>query len=346
MTKARKIAVAGDRFMRPDFFSEALSRRAAESGGNLTLDIRVLESPWPDAPMTLSDPRFPEIREFIGEPDEVADFIGDAEVLVNHLAPVTSEMLEKLPMLKLIAVARGGPVNIDAAAAARRGIPIVQAPGRNASAVAEFTIGAILCETRRIRAGHESLRRGEWRGDLYRADITGDELCDLTVGIVGYGQVGKLLAKLLLPFECRLLVADPCAKAEEGVARNVSLDELLRESDIVALNARVTPETTGMMSRARIAMMRPGAILVNAARGPLVDYNALLEALTEGKIGGAVLDTFPAEPPSPDWQLLRLPNVTLTPHIAGASRRTIRRAADMIAGQVVRRLTENRTSES
>lgn len=343
--KAREVAVVGDRFMLPGVFAESLSRRAAENGGP-ALNIRTLEQPWPDAPMTLSDPRFPQIREFMGEPDDIADFIGAAEVLVNHLAPVTDAMLEKLPSLKLIAVARGGPVNIEADAAARRGIPIVHAPGRNASAVAEFTIGAILTETRRIRAGHESLRRGEWRGDLYRADLTGDELRDLTVGVVGYGRVGKLLIKLLRPFECRILVADPFARADEDAAQNVALERLLRESDIVALNARVTPETTGMMSRARIAMMKKGAILVNAARGPLVDYDALRDALAENKIGGAVLDTFPLEPPPPDWPLLRMPNVTLTPHIAGASRRTIRRAADMIAEQVIRHLTKNNSAES
>ena len=333
---ARKVAVIGDRFMRAAAFAEALSDHAASDGSRVALDIRTLELPWPDSPMTLSDPRFPEIREFMGEPDDMAAFIGDAEALVNHLAPVTAAMLERLPDLRFVAVARGGPVNLDAAALARRGIPIAQAPGRNASAVAEFTVGAILAETRRIRAGHESLRRGEWRGDLYRADLTGEELADLTVGVVGYGQVGKLLAGLLAPFGCRLLVSDPYARAEPGAAENVSLEELLRASDIVALNARVTPETAGMMNRARIGMMRPGALLVNAARGPLVDYDALCEALAGGKIGGAVLDTFPMEPPPPDWPLLRLPNVTLTPHIAGASRRTIRRAAAMAAAATVR----------
>ena len=342
----REVAVIGDRFMRAEAFATALSQRAAaggDDGTRLALKIRTMELPWPDSPMTLSDPRFPEIREFMGEPDRIANFIGDAEALVNHLAPVTAGMLEKLPALKFIAVARGGPVNIDAAAAARRGIPIAPAPGRNASAVAEFTVGAILAETRRIRAGHESLRRGEWRGDLYRSDLTGDELADLTVGVVGCGQVGKLLLNLLAPFGCRLLVSDPYAKAEEGAAENVSLDDLLRESDIVALNARVTPETTGLMNRARIGLMKPGALLVNAARGPLVDYDALHDALAAGRIGGAVLDTFPLEPPPPDWPLLRLPNATLTPHIAGASRRTIRRAAEMAAAATARFLAENQS---
>ena len=268
--------------------------------------------------------------------------MGDAEILVNHLAPLSGEMLDALPALRLVAVARGGPVNIDMAAARERHVQVVNVPGRNASAVAEFTIGAILSETRLIRAGHEALRRGEWRGDLYRADRTGRELSEMTVGVVGYGAVGSRVVRLLLAFGTRLMVADPYVQlsAEDRAAGvvHVGLDALLSESDIVSLHARVTPETTGMMDAQAFAAMRRGAVLVNTARGPLVDYDALHAALADRHLGGAMLDTFAVEPVPPDWPLLALPNVTLTPHIAGASVKTVTYAARQVAEEVRRYL--------
>ena len=134
-------------------------------------------------------------------------------------------MLDRLPGLKLIAVSRGGPVNIDMAAARERGVLVVNTPGRNASAVAEFTIAAILAETRLIRAGHEALRQGVWRGDLYRADLTGTELSELTVGLIGYGLIGTRVVKLLKPFGCRILVADPYVPlSPEDIADGVVAD--------------------------------------------------------------------------------------------------------------------------
>ena len=221
-----------------------------------------------------------------------------------------------------------------------RRIRVVNVPGRNASAVAEFTIGAILSETRLIRAGHEALRQGEWRGDLYRADRTGRELNEMTVGVIGYGAIGTRVVRLLRAFGCRILVADPYVqlKPEDraaGVAQ-VTLEELLEGSDLVTLHARVTPETTGFMDAAAFARMRAGAIFVNTARGPMVDYGALYEALAAGRLGGAMLETFAIEPPPPDWPLLQLPNVTLTPHIAGASVRTVTFAAGQAAEEVRR----------
>ena len=330
---AVEIAVIGDRFMTPEIFA-----RKIESATDCAR-IRSLRLDWPDTPMRFDGGEW-GISEFVGDPDEIADFVGDAEIFVTHLAPLTAAMLARLPKLKLVAVARGGPVNIDSAAAAARGIEVVCTPGRNASAVAEFTVGLILSETRRIRAGHESMRRGEWRGDLYRADSTGDELSDLVVGSVGYGRVGSALARLLRPFGCRLLAFDPYAKIEDDDVAEASLDALLAESDVVVLNARVTAESAGIIGREQLAKMKPSALLVNAARGPLVDYDALRDALSRGVIAAAALDTFAVEPPPAKWPLLRLPNVTLTPHIAGASRRTVVVAASRIAEEIRNFLTK------
>ncbi len=333
------IAVIGDRFMQPEVFAEALVKTCGSG-----LAIRTLELPWPDEPMRLEaqDDALQGLREFMGEADEVVGFVGDAEILVTHLAPLSGAMLDALPALRLVAVSRGGPVNVDMAAARARNVRVVNVPGRNASAVAEFTIGAILSETRMIRAGHEALRRGEWRGDLYRADRTGRELSELTVGIVGYGAVGSRVVKLLRAFGTRVLVADPyvqlSAEDREAGVLHVGLDALLRESDVVSLHARVTSETTGMLDARAIAAMRTGAILVNTARGPLVDYDALYAALADGHLAGAMLDTFAVEPVPADWPLLSLPNVTLTPHIAGASVKTVTYAARQVAEEVRRYL--------
>jgi D-3-phosphoglycerate dehydrogenase len=266
--------------------------------------------------------------------------VGAAPVLVTHLAPLSAAMFDRMPDLRLVAVSRGGPVNIDMDAARARGVAVVNTPGRNASAVAEFAIGAILAQTRNITRGHDALRRGEWRGDLYRADETGDELSDMTVGVIGYGAIGTRVVRLLRAFGARVLVADPyvqlsAADAADGV-RLVDRAALLAQSDVITLHARVTPETTGFIDRAAFAAMKRGAIFVNTARGPMVDYAALHDALASGHLRGAMLETFAVEPAPPDLRLLRLPNVTLTPHIAGASLRTVRVAAAQAAEEVRR----------
>ncbi|HWK46959.1 MAG TPA: 2-hydroxyacid dehydrogenase [Stellaceae bacterium] len=326
---ALKIAVFGDRFMKPEIFSEALRRLDAD------LAITAHELPWPDEPMVHAY----GLRECVGDPEALAPLLAEAEILVNHVAPVTAAMLDRAPYLKLIAVSRGGPVNIDVGAAAERGVKVVNAPGRNATAVAEFTIGVILAQTRLITAGHDALRRGEWRGDLYRADMTGEELCDMTVGLIGYGHVGSKIPPLLRPFGCRILVCDPYVDIPpaDGVEQ-VDIETLYHSSDIVSCHQRVTAETTGMHDAAAFARMKPGAYFINTARGPLVDYRALHDALASGRLRGAALECFDREPPDAASPLLRLGNVTLTPHIAGASLRTVRRAADMVAEEVRRYL--------
>jgi D-3-phosphoglycerate dehydrogenase / 2-oxoglutarate reductase len=219
---------------------------------------------------------------------------------------------------------------------------VVNAPGRNASAVAEFTIGAILAETRLMTRGHDALRRGEWRGDLYRADLVGRELSQMTVGVIGYGHIGAKVVRLLKAFGSRILVADPyvalsAEDAGDGV-RRVTLETLLGESDVVTLHARLTAETPGFIGRAEFAAMREGAVFINTARGPLVDYDALTEALKSGRLRGAMLETFAVEPAPAGLELLRLDNVSLTPHIAGASLKTIERATDMAAEEMRRYL--------
>jgi D-3-phosphoglycerate dehydrogenase len=336
----RKIAIIGDLFMLSELFEAAIR----ESCKDVALAIGKHDLPWPDEPMQHGYARagLDGLKEYMGTPDEVVALTGDAELLVTHLAPLSAGIIERLPALRFVAVSRGGPVNIDMNAARERGILVVNTPGRNASAVAEFAIGAIIAETRNITRGHDALRQGNWRGDLYRADTTGRELSEMTIGVIGYGQIGTRVVHLLRAFGARILVTDPYVQLSaddrnDGV-EHVHLDRLLAEADVVTLHPRVTQETTRMIDAAALARMKPGATLINTARGPLVEYGALYDALASGHLGGAMLETFAVEPVPPDWPLLTLPNVTLTPHIAGSSLKTVTHAAALAAEEVRRYL--------
>lgn len=333
----KHVAIIGDHFMLPEVFEAKLLAACGDK-----IATRTRKDNWPDEPMEhgYATAGMDGLKEYFGTADNVVDFIGDADILVTQLAPMSRGMLERLPKLKMIAVSRGGPVNIDMQAARDHGVLVVNTPGRNASAVAEFTLGAILAETRKIRVGHEALRAGTWRGDLYRADVTGRELNELTVGVIGYGNIGTKVVKLLLAFGAKVLVNDPYIQlAPEDAAAGVELvsfDRIIANSDVVTLHPRVTEETRGLMNAAAFAAMKPGALFVNTARGPLCDYDALYTALTEGRLGSAMLETFAVEPVPADWPLMQLPNVTLTPHIAGASVRTVTFAAEQAAEEVRR----------
>ena len=336
----RQVAIIGDRFMLPEVFEEKIL--AACNGQVVT---RTRKDSWPDAPMEhgYAVEGMNGLKEYFGSADGVVEFVGEAEILVTQLAPMSRSMLERLPGLKMIVVSRGGPVNIDMVAAREYNVLVVNTPGRNASAVAEFTIGAILAETRKIREGHEALRAGDWRGNLYRADMTGRELNEMTVGVIGYGNIGTKVVKLLRAFGCRILVNDPYVQLDpEDLAHGVELvsfEGLLADSDVVTVHPRVTDETRGMMDVDAFAKMKPDSLFVNTARGPLCDYEALHEALSNGVIGSAMLETFGVEPVPEDWPLLQLPNVTLTPHIAGASVKTVTYAAEQAAEEVYRYLS-------
>ena len=335
-TKPLTIGVIGDGFMKPDRFQEALTARL----GSRPVDYRQMEVDWPlNAKTTKYDPTLP-VAEFLGRPEEYFGFLEGLDILVTHLAPITAESLKHAPDLRLIAVSRGGPVNIEMAAARERGITVINTPGRNASAVAEFTVASLLAETRNLIRGHLAVRAGTFSRDYYHYDNAGPELCELTVGIVGYGDIGTRVAKLLQPFGCAILIYDPFKPlTEQEIAdgyEKAELDELMARADVITLHPRVTEETKGMISRERIAMMKPGGYIVNTTRGQVLDYDALYDALVSGHLKGAALDTFTPEPPPADMPLLQLPNVTLSPHIAGASRYSAKKAATLIAEDVAR----------
>jgi len=262
----KKIAIVGDLFMLPDI----LEQKVRDAVGD-EVEIRKLQQPWPDEPMEhgYAVEGMDGLKEYMGTADEIVQFIDDADVLLTHLAPMSESMFQRLPNLKFIAVTRGGPVNIDMQAAKDNDVAVVNTPGRNASAVAEFTLGAILAESRLIRAGHESMRNGEWRGDLYRTDRTGRELSEMTVGVIGYGHIGKRVVKLLRAFGSRVLVNDPYVQlSPEDIDAGVELtgfDTVLTQSDVVTIHARVTPETQQLINSDAFSKMKDDSIFVNTA---------------------------------------------------------------------------------
>jgi len=258
---------------------------------------------------------------------------------------MTRRVIESADALKLIVICRGGPVNVNIEAATERGIPVCFSPARNASATAEYTIGLLLAAMRRLAEGHRDLKQGVWRGDFYAYEDAGSEVEGKTVGLIGFGAVGSRVARVLRAFGAEVLVADPYVKPEqvEAVgATTCTLEELLPRADAISLHARLTPETHHIIGRAEIAKLPRGAVLVNSARGGLLDYDAVCDALESGHLRAAAFDVYDPEPRPAGSRLFTAPNVTLSPHIAGASRETAERAAVIAAQEVARYLRGER----
>jgi D-3-phosphoglycerate dehydrogenase / 2-oxoglutarate reductase len=324
-----RILVAGDQFILPSIFADAI-RSKIES----PIEFREYQSPWPRVPFG----EIGEVAEASGSEDEIIQAIQGVSIFVANHAPLTKKVLESAPDLKLVVIARGGPTNANVKAATEHGVFVCNAPGRNATATAEHTMSLILAVLRRIPETHFPLMRGEWRGDYYEIDQCGLELEDSTAGLVGYGAIGSRVARMLRGFGCHVLVYDPYLKPEAlgDLAQKVELDELLSRSRIVSLHARATPETKGMIGAKQLAAMPAGSVLINCARGSLVDYDAVCDALDSGHLWGAGLDVFPEEPIPADSRLLKTPHIVMTPHIAGASKQTAEKAARIAAGEVRR----------
>jgi D-3-phosphoglycerate dehydrogenase len=270
-------------------------------------------------------------------PPELLDGVADFQVVVVQFTPVGRRFLEAAAGLKAIGVLRGGTENIDVAGATARGISVLNTPGRNARAVAECTLGMILSEIRNIARAHACLKSGDWRRTFPNTSEI-PELCGKTVGLVGYGNVGRLVAGYLEAFGSRILAYDPFAASDPHPATLVGLETLMRQSDVVSVHARLTEETFHLIGELELAMMKPTAVLVNTARSGLVDEDALVEALAQRRIMGAALDVFDVEPLPPEHPLLKLDNVTITPHLAGSTVDAFRNSPKMMAGHLARML--------
>lgn len=321
------VLAAGDNFVLTSLLVDAVGAQMPDA------TFRELTLPWPQVPFG----PIAEVDEASGSEEEMIEMLAGVKVCVTQMAPLTERVLAACPDLRLFCVGRGGPVNANLAAAAAHGVAVSAAPGRNAVATAEHTVALMLAATRRVPATHDDLAAGTWRGDYYAYDKVGPELSGSTVGIIGYGAIGRRVAAILRGFGAHVLVADPYVDpADASPAEVTDLVDLLCRSSFVTVHARATPETAGMISREAISQMPAGAVLVNCARGSLVDYDAVCDALDEGHLFGAAFDVFPTEPIPSGSRLLTTPNLVMTPHLAGASRQTAENAARIIAEEVGR----------
>ncbi|MGC9538077.1 2-hydroxyacid dehydrogenase [Streptomyces sp. UG1] len=330
MTNGNRVRVvaAGDHFILPSLIKEALAHE-------LTGDVVELRLGWP------LDPFGPvaEVTEASDAEDELIDALTGAQVLVTQMGPVTERVLDACPDLRLVVVCRGGPVNVNLDAAKRHDVRVCYAPGRNAAATAEFTVGLMLAALRRIPQAHDLLaRQGSWEGATYYTyEHSGLELEDLPVGLIGYGAVGSRVARVLCAFGARVMVHDPYVQGEIHGLRVPALDELLVRSRVITLHARLTAETRGLIGARELALLPPGSLVVNAARGPLLDEEALCTALETGHLSAAALDTYVQEPLPQHSRLHALADrVVLTPHLGGASRAVAEKAAAIAAAEVGR----------
>src|SRR3954447_7627824 len=236
----------------------------------------------------------------------------------------------------VIGATRGDPTNVDVAAATERGVPVLNAPGRNADAVAELAVGLLFAAARHIVPADDDVRAGEtYRdGTIPYQRFRGWEVNGRTAGIVGYGAIGRALAWRLEGLGMRVIASDPYADDA-----TYSLDDLLAEADVVSMHAPVTDDTKKMIGSDQFARMKDGAIYLNAARAALHDTDALVAALKSGRLAGAGLDHFEGDWLDPSHELAKLPNVVLTPHIGGATYDTEGNHAQMIVADIEAVLT-------
>lgn len=269
--------------------------------------------------------------------EEVLQRAGNADAILTNKVVITDEIMEKLPRLKYIGVLATGYNVVDTAAAAQRGIIVTNVPAYSTDSVVQTTFAHILNITNSVAAYAAAARAGRWSAspDFCYWDAPVRELSQMTLGIVGLGNIGMKVARVALSMGMSVyaFTSKPAQALPAGI-RKTTLDGLLGASDIVTLHCPLTPDTHAMINRDTISRMKPGAILINTGRGPLVDEQAVAEALTSGELGAYGADVTVQEPPAADNPLLSAPNAYLTPHIAWATvearRRLIAAAATNI----------------
>lgn len=260
-------------------------------------------------------------------------------LVVRSQTRVDAELLDAAaPRLGVVGVASVGTDRVDLAAATRGGVMVINAPTGNTIAAAEHTMALMLALLRQIPAADASVRRGEWE----RARFIGAELRHRTLGIIGLGKIGKAVARRAAAFEMRVLAHDPfmtAEQADENAARLVGLPELLGRADVITVHVPLTAQTRGLIGEGQIGAMKPGAVLLNVARGGLVDEAALARALTEGRLAGAAIDVFSAEPMAADNPLRDAPNTILTPHLGASTSEAQGRVGVEMAEQLIMALS-------
>jgi phosphoglycerate dehydrogenase-like enzyme len=258
--------------------------------------------------------------------DMLVEKLEGVSIFITEADQVSADVLDRTPLLKVICSCRGDPVNVDIPAATKHGVLVLYTPGRNADAVADLTVCVMLMLARHISEITKLFygRSPEDNSMMFLLRVyqmlQGAELWEKTVGIIGLGAVGRMVAVRVQAFGAHVIAYDPYLQPDQFAqagARSVDLPGLLRESDFVTLHAKVTPETEGMLGAEQFALMKPTAYFLNLARAAMTDEDALVQALQEKRIAGAALDVFLKEPPPPDHPLLQLENVIALPHIGG-----------------------------
>lgn len=259
--------------------------------------------------------------------------IGDADIILLNKTPITKDVLAACPSVKLICVLATGYNVVDCEAAAKRGIPVCNVPGYGTNAVAQFTFALLLELCNRVGLHSDSVHSGEWTAcpDFCYWKTPQMELYGKTFGIIGYGTIGRAVGRIAEAMGMRVLA---CSRTHYEGTEYVSLDRLLAESDIVSLHAPLFPETRHIICAENIAKMKDGAILLNTARGPLIDEAAVADALHSGKLRGAAMDVVDAEPIPACSPLLTAPNCIITPHMAWAPLEARQRILDITADSI------------
>jgi len=269
--------------------------------------------------------------------ETVAAEIVEADAAITRNAGLTRVAMEAAKRLKVLGNHGIGTDPVDVAYATEIGLPIVFTPYANVQSVAEHTILQMLALAKRVREADAAVRAGDYD---YRYHGEFHELSGKTLAVIGFGRTGRYTARIAKGgFAMRVVAYDPYVEdavlADEGVERATDLAALLGEADVVSLHLQLTPETRALMNRERLALMKPGALLVNTSRGALVDAEALVEAVATERLAGAAMDVFEKEPPPPDHPFFKVERILLSPHIAGATRECLERTAAQTAAQVI-----------
>lgn len=271
---------------------------------------------------------------------QLPELLADADAVITQFAPLTADVIQSMQRARVIVRYGIGVDNVDLLAAKARGIPVCNVPDYCIDEVADQTLAFMLATTRQVLSNCHAVREGRWGLATPLEQMR--TLRDLTVGLVGFGRIGREVAARLQPFHCRVLVHDPAvtdAAVEKSGCHSVRMDQLFAESDLISLHCPSMPQTRGMINRDSLSAMKQGAILINVARGDLIDSDALCEALLRKHLSAAALDVFTPEPIPSDHPMLQMENVIFASHIASCSVRavrTLRETAATIAAMALR----------
>nr|WP_206203473.1 hydroxyacid dehydrogenase [Thermococcus sp. M36] len=283
----------------------------------------------------LKNAGFEVLYEEYPDEERLIGLVGDVDAIIVRSKPkVTRKVIEAAPKLKVIGRAGVGLDNIDLEAAKERGIKVVNSPGASSRSVAELVLALMFNVARKVAFADRKMREGVWA----KKQCMGIELEGKTLGIVGFGRIGYQIAKIAKALGMNVLLYDPYPneeRAKEVGGKFVDLETLLKESDVVTLHVPLIEQTYHLINEERLKLMKPTAILINAARGAVVDTEALVKALKEGWIAGAGLDVFEEEPLPAGHPLTELDNVVLTPHIGASTVEAQMRAGVQVAEQIV-----------